>query len=223
LNPGLQRPGFFYSCHLLAAYLEVCGNPRIIYYIFKVISPLQIKKIRHFFDVLDTDKNGYIEPTDFKSVALKISEKAALPEHSKEFDNLLVQSYRIFIQVLTDLEKHEDLEIHSDEWVKFFHKNLLDKTQSGEPMIHAYITRVVYYIFNLFDKNGDQYISPDEYVRMFEVYNIDSSTSKSCFDKLDTSKDNLISKEELAQALKEFFFSSDENAPGNWIFGEWRD
>lgn len=187
-----------------------------------MISPVRKQKIEHFFNVLDTNRNQILQPDDFKSVAVNICTLAGIDKFDKRFDNTIVQSYRIFIQVLTDLEKHVELEISKDEWVLFFERNLLSDFDAAPP-IEQYITRVVYYIFNLFDINQDAVISLDEFVNMFKVYSINAEFSEHAFKQLDLNGDGVLSREELVHAVKEYFLSDEENARGNWIFGPWKD
>ncbi|MFT4738100.1 MAG: Ca2+-binding EF-hand superfamily protein [Cyclobacteriaceae bacterium] len=185
-----------------------------------MITEIRKKKIHHFFNVLDTNHNGILQPNDFKDVAIKICEYAGIDKFNKKYDNTIVQSYRIFIQVLTDLEKHIELEISKEEWVLFIEKNLISDLDASPPIDH-YITRIVFYIFNLFDINNDAVISIDEYVRMFKIYEIDPSFSQHAFEQLDRNGDKVISREEFADAVKEYFLSDDAGARGNWIFGPW--
>jgi Ca2+-binding EF-hand superfamily protein len=184
----------------------------------QMISPFRKKKIDHFFQVLDRNRNGVLQPDDFKGVAVNICELAGIDKYDKRFDNTIVQSYRIFIQVLTDLEKHIELEITRDEWIVFFERNLISDLDASPP-IARYITRVVYYIFNLFDINQDSVISKDEFVNMFDVYGIDSKYSEHAFKQLDLNDDQVLSMDEVVEAVKEYFFSEDKEARGNWIFG----
>lgn len=185
------------------------------------ITQLQSQKIRHFFKVLDNNGNRILQPDDFKDVARKICQAVDLDPASSEYELTMVQSYRMFIQIMTDLGKEEDLEITMDEFEQFFENNLVSISVDNPAPIQGYITRSVNYIFNLFDRNKDGFISIDEYVKMFEIYGIDTSYSITSFQKLDLNSDEVITKEELVKAFAEYFLSTDPNSPGNWIFGKW--
>jgi hypothetical protein len=73
----------------------------------------------------------------------------------------------------------------------------------------------------MFDQNDDKYITKAEYKDMFRVYGIDMKYLDMGFNKLDFNGDGQISKTELVQGFSDFFLSSDPDAPGNWIFGDW--
>jgi Ca2+-binding EF-hand superfamily protein len=185
------------------------------------ISDVQLKKIKHFFNVLDENGNKIIQPDDFVNVAYKICDILGIDKKGKECEHLIMQTNRIFVQIIADIGKDEDLpSITFDEWIDFFSKSLISTVPDREPL-KGYITRVVFYIFDLFDRNKDNYIAYDEYVEMFRIYSIDQSYSEKAFNSLDRNGDKVISKQELAVAFREYFLSSDPDAPGNWIFGNW--
>ena len=184
------------------------------------LSDIQRKKVEHFFRVLDNNNNGILQPNDFTDVAKKICAILGNKEGSDEYELMIVHSYRIFIQIMTDLGKYEDIRISRMEWMNFFEFDLLADAENTTK-ISSYIVRTVYYLFNLFDANGDGQISLDEYTQMFEIYGIETSHSLFSFQKLDLNDDGYLSKVEMTQAFKEYFLSSDPEAPGNWIFGHW--
>ncbi len=187
------------------------------------ISDIQRKKIGHFFNVLDNNGNGVLQPDDFTGVGRKICVSLGLVPKTKEYELTILNSYRLFIQIMTDLGKDDDVEITIEEWTRFFEYNLIVDSDTDPLPINGYIKRTVNYIFNLFDRNKDGFISADEYIQMFETYNIDISNSAESFKKLDLNDDKVISREEMITAFQEYFLSSDPDAPGNWIFGSWED
>ena len=78
-------------------------------------------------------------------------------------------------------------------------------------------------MFSLFDQDEDGYIDKKEYLDMFKAYGLYSANAMRAFDLLDLNSDEKISKQELIKAFSDFFLSSDPEAPGNWIFGDWRN
>lgn len=175
---------------------------------------LQIQKLKHFFSVLDRNGNGVLQPDDFSLIGDSISDMTNQPPRSRERLSLKVRSYRIFIQILTDLEK-EEAELSMSEWLFFCENFAFKKTKE-------YIHRTTQYIFSLFDQDGDGFIDVDEYQDMFKAYGLDMNQSQQAFDALDLNGDGKISNNEMTAAFEDFFLSKNENAPGNIIFGEWR-
>lgn len=182
------------------------------------MTTLQKSKLEYFFSILDTSGNEVLQPDDFLNVADKISDKLRYGEKSKARLKLRLKSYRLFIQILADIGKEEE-SISIDEWLNFF-----DFFNFKQPdYINRYMIRISNYIFSLFDNNFDLHINRQEYKEMFEAYNINLEDASIGFDKLDENEDQFISKKELVQGCYDFFLSSDPNARGNWIFGNWNN
>lgn len=179
------------------------------------MTEIQKTKILHFFNVLDHDGNGILEQEDFELVCESICDIRELPKNSTERLNLGIKSHVIFVQVLKDLDKGTAI-IRKEEWLKFFERQILSRSED-------YISKVSTYLFSIFDQDGDGFIDEKEYLDMFKAYGLYTAPAKKAFDLLDLNSDGLLSKEELIKAFEEFFFAKDEKAPGNWIFGDWRN
>ncbi|WP_258103213.1 EF-hand domain-containing protein [Marinoscillum sp. MHG1-6] len=179
-----------------------------------MISTIQKKKILLLFDVLDINKNGELQPDDFERVATKISDVKGYSEHSTNRLNLKVKSFRLFIQLLTDMQK-EEASISKEEWLYVFENVLLP----NERKIKGYVHRTAAYIFSLFDSNGDRVVSLNEYLNMFSVYGLEDEYAIIAFKKLDLNGDGVLQFYEVVQAFYDFFLSDSETVPGNWIFG----
>ncbi len=181
------------------------------------MNSIQKSKLEYLFAILDENHNQVLQPDDFTNVAEKISDQLGYDAQSKARLDLNLKSYRLFVQILTDMGK-QDISINLDEWLHFF--SHFHRTRPK--FIQRYITRVANYIFSLFDHNDDQMISKEEYTNMFETYGLNRDFVQIGFDKLDENSDGFISNDELMKGFYEFFLSSNEDAPGNWIFGDWR-
>jgi len=179
-----------------------------------MLSNNQRLKLEFFFSVLDVNGNGILQPDDFTLIGNRISDLIGHEIKSKQRLNLKVKSYRLFIQILTDIGK-EQTELLLDEWIDFFDTHALEMPQK-------YVIRTVNYLFSIFDQDGDGYITKDEYLDMFKAYDLDVEDVEKGFRMLDENGDKQISKEELLTAFNDFFLSTEEDSPGNWIFGDWR-
>ena len=183
-----------------------------------IFSEIQKRKVHHLFNVLDIDRNGKLQPDDFINVGRKIITQLQLDPSSRSARLILLKAYRLFVQLLIDLE-NPDMELTLWDWVEFFRNQL---QSSNGRILDYYIHRTSRYIFDLFDVNRDKLISRDEYSNMLTVYNLPQNTAKVVFEELDMNLDDIVSADEMVNGLKNFFKSSDPHAAGNMIFGEWR-
>lgn len=179
------------------------------------MTEIQENKINHFFNVLDNDGNGILESEDFQLVSESMCDIRKLEQNATERLNLSLKAHSLFVQVLKALKKDTAV-IRREEWKKFFENDVLSKQND-------YINQVSTYIFSIFDQDGDGYIDEREYLDMFKAYGLYSAPAKKAFDMLDLNGDKKISGGELVKAFEDFFLSSNEKAPGNWIFGDWRN
>ncbi|MEO9872863.1 EF-hand domain-containing protein [Ekhidna sp.] len=182
-----------------------------------VFSETQKRKVHHLFNVLDIDRNGQLQPNDFVNVGKKIVAQLQLSENSRSARLILLKSHRLFVQLLTDLNNPE-LTLTLWDWIAFFR----DQIESGDcTILDHYIQRTSRHVFDLFDMNRDKLISREEYANMLFIYNIPQSLAIQGFEELDSNQDHFISADEMVAGLDNFFKSSDPEAKGNLIFGDW--
>lgn len=175
---------------------------------------MQRHKLLHFFHVMDHDGNGVLEEEDFTLVAESLANHMGLTASSRARLELKVKAYGLFLHVLSDM-KATEARITEARWLDFGEAFILDVS-------NGYIQQSCTYLFSLFDQDRDGFIDEREYLAMFHAYDLYTANAKMAFDRLDRNSDGRISGEELVQAFTEFFMSSDPDAPGNWIFGDWR-
>ncbi|MEM7298036.1 MAG: hypothetical protein AAF391_07200 [Bacteroidota bacterium] len=185
-----------------------------------MLSELQKEKVSHYFRVvLDQDRNGVLESNDFREIGESLcvlwGYKPDTPEYDKVIDNSL-SSWRAFKAYF----ESQNAEANEEQFVKFYTKMLSPR---GESLYQKFVVKMVSGLFDAFDINEDGVISVDEYSDMFMCYHIPIRYSAKAFVKLDRDGDDFVTKKELMVAVDEFFKSSDEKAPGNWLFGFWGD
>ena len=185
-----------------------------------MLSELQQEQIAHYFNVvLDQDRNGILEEKDFVDIGESLCILWRFEPSTEEYDRVMNQcraSWKMFENYFSKQEGAADV----NQFLKFSEKML---TEESDEMYQKFVVRVVSDVFDSFDLNEDGVISINEYVEMFMCYNIPVKYSAKAFLKLDRNGDNQVSKEELLQAVDEFFKSDDESSPGNWLFGFWGD
>jgi Ca2+-binding EF-hand superfamily protein len=183
-----------------------------------MLTQLQSQKLRHFFNILDYNKNGVLQQEDFDRLGINLCDNLEIEKGTEEYEKVIQKSRRLFFQLLKDLNKTSGADISSSEWIRLFDR-IID--QQDMEKLKYYIKLTTIYIFDLFDQDKNGILSLDEFVDMFTIYHIDVSFSAKSFLKLDTNHDDCISKVELFNAVTDFFISDDPDASGNWIFGNW--
>ncbi|MEQ9305877.1 MAG: EF-hand domain-containing protein [Marinoscillum sp.] len=183
-----------------------------------MLTALQSQKLTHYFNVLDYDKSGTLERSDFTSIGANLGTLWGFPTESAEYQASVTRCGRIWEDFSDFIRKSSSGQATLEEWLKFADLNIVN---GDELLYEKHINRIAREIIELFDTDQDGYISLNEYLDLFMAYRIEIKYSAKSFTKLDENGDDLISKEELLTGIREFFRSDDEKAPGNWLFGFW--
>ncbi len=180
-----------------------------------MLSHFQEQKLNHFFNIMDHDKNGQLEQYDFEALAENYSILFGYDPGDEDFEAVRKACLRQWYDLVEFIKPGTDT-ISKDQWFEFTEKAIMG---SNYEMYNDYFTRLTDDLFSGFDSDKDGYISLMEYVDMFVAYGIEVRFSAKSFKKLDRNADEVISREELIAALKEYFFSDDPAAKGNYLFG----
>ena len=182
-----------------------------------MLSDLQKQKLGRLFNVLDSDHNGRLEKSDYDTVVSNLAKihgwQPGSPEHS-ELEGLYMTIWGN-LKALADADN--DGQVTPDEFMQF-HAQML-----STPDMYDQITiGTVDLLFEAFDANRDGFLSREDFGNFFAAYNIkDQAVTDEAFKKLDVAGKGKFSKDETLARVKEFYFSNDPAAAGNWLFGRY--
>jgi len=94
-----------------------------------------------------------------------------------------------------------------------------DKLMAQPAQFDAVILGFVKTAITLWDSNKDGKVSEEEYKSYLLSVQVTEADAADAFHRLDLNGDGFLSREELFDNLKEYYFTDDPNAPGNWFFG----
>lgn len=183
-----------------------------------MLTPLQEKKLTHYFNILDFDKNGILEKQDFTNIGINLAMNLGMHDGTPEFNSLVKRSEEIWVSFRSFMRGEVDETATLAEWLEFADKNIVNGT---DELYNKHVNAVTSEIIRMFDTDNDGYLSLEEYIELFVAYRIDVKYSAKSFVRLDTNSNEEISYDELLCAVREFYRSNDEKAPGNWLFGFW--
>jgi Ca2+-binding EF-hand superfamily protein len=178
-----------------------------------MLTNLQKRKLTRFFDVWDTDGDGVITTKDPEQVAQNLAKLQDLepgsPEHKGFYSGLM--SYQNDFLKTVDMDKSGRVTL--EEWLAYHEKMLQD-----EKRFEGTALMVIEVMFALMDRNGDGKITLEEYGECMKALRIKDLTDKD-LQKLDLNGNGILSKEDVLQLTREFFYSDDPDARGNWALG----
>lgn len=181
-----------------------------------MLTPLQLAKQRHYFGILDFDRNDKIEEDDFIAIGENLCLLRDIDEDTDTYTTIIndCKKWWEYLQDYIDDKESASFE----EWIKFVDERIVN---AEEDWYKQHIGALVRNLLDLFDTNNDGVFSVNEYIDLFISYRIEVRFAPKSFKKLDVDGNGNISREELFDAVDEFFRSDNEEAAGNWLFGYW--
>ncbi len=181
------------------------------------VATLLERKLDRRFDTYDLNKNGYIERSDFELAAQRFAEAFSAPEDSPAVTRLRDTLTRVWSDLVCASDADGDGRISREEYKKAFTLHMLeDQTELAEkyrPFIDA--------LMDVADADGDGRIDLDEHIKWYTaLMSITPDEARESFARLDRDGDGYVTREEIFQAVVEYYFSDDPEAPGNWLIGQ---
>jgi Ca2+-binding EF-hand superfamily protein len=179
------------------------------------LSVIRKQKLAHLFRLIDNTDNGSVDHKDLKNLIDRIAFARKL--NNPAFNRaLLEEKLTLLWQTLI---KMGDMDFNGrltrEEWLKFFEYGM------SEPVFYEGIIRPIESaLIDIIDTNGDGTITYSDYRDMVLAWNVNEDELSHLFRKIDLNRNGHINREEADKAIREFF-TSDEDVPGNWFFGDY--
>jgi hypothetical protein len=179
----------------------------------------QEQKISHLFDFFDFNNTKSLILEDFSDLTLRSCELLNYEPGSQPHQRIAFATTSLFHKFLALCTAGQQ-SISWEEWKAFFEKELNKDFESSK--IESFSNHIIDFIFDLFDENGDGYISDQEYRDLFQIFGIDQCDFEKSFEDLEIFKDGRLSRNELQHGIETFLTSENPEEKGNWIFGNWK-
>lgn len=177
-----------------------------------MLTDLQKKKITRLFNVVDSDRNGVLEKSDIERVSTNLCEGRGWKSGEQKWEALKARYAFTWQQVQPFADKDK---VSLEKFIEY-HDKMLNIPGAYDATVKA----MTDFIFDALDSDGDGKITLAENKAFYKAYGIDEKEADKVFPKLDLNADGHISRAELTDLVTQFFFGSDPEAPGNWLFGQ---
>ena len=180
-----------------------------------MLTDLQKRKLTRFFNVWDANSDGAITKQDPKQVAQNLAGLQGLEPGSPQYEAF----YSGFMLYQNDFIQAVDMDesgrVTLEEWLAYH-----DEMLQSEERFQGTALMAIQAMFQLMDRNADGEISLEEYGEWMRAFGVEEQTiTDEVFQKLDINGDGTLSQEETLQLTREFFYSDDPDARGNWALG----
>jgi len=182
------------------------------------MTELQKAKQIHYFNVLDANDDGLLEKRDFIDVADRIADMRGYEDGSARHSAVRKELLRIWTNARALSGAEGKAKVPLEDWLA--HE---EKVLDSDVLIHSYVQGIAQAVFDILDADSDGVISEAEYLQFFRAFRGTEDQGARAFRKLDENGDGHLTRQEFLDAVTEFHLSDDPDAPGNWLFGPYRE
>ncbi|MFB6824079.1 EF-hand domain-containing protein [Streptomyces virginiae] len=176
------------------------------------------RKLARAFTHLDADRSGVIDADDIIALGSRLLTALAEPAGSPKAEQVMGGLADFWQDLFTELDIDRDGKVTPEEYkqgmTRLYAQGGPAYDRSFRPMMRAILTIV--------DTDGDGFISPQEFHRAQEAFDtrLSPTDTEALFRRIDANGDGCLTVDELLDAVREYYTGTDEDAPGNLLFGE---
>ncbi len=182
-----------------------------------MLTELQKRKLMKLFCMYDTCNLGVLKIADFERLAQQLAELRGWKPGSADYERITSQYLfrwnRIRSEIKETLNVRNDGRVNLDEWLTYYDIVLNNRSHEKELLALAEA------VFNVIDLDESGHLDKDEWTALFRAYNIPVIYVEETFARIDLDGDGVLNKEEVLSMIREFYYSDDPNATGNYMFG----
>ncbi|WP_329438790.1 EF-hand domain-containing protein [Streptomyces sp. NBC_01426] len=180
------------------------------------MTALQDLKYGQWFRGADVDGDGFITQRDVRNMSERyIAARGATPD-SATTHQLTEGMDGFWTNVIAPMDQDGDGKVDLREMTEGFKRVLTDPAlypEQIEPVTNCF--------FDLVDLNADGKIDQAEFQQMFDaVAGVPVEDGAAAFAALDRDGSGALDRAEFHQALTEFFYGNNPDAPANHLFGK---
>ncbi|MER5871021.1 EF-hand domain-containing protein [Streptomyces sp. NPDC002044] len=176
------------------------------------------RKLERAFTHLDVNDDRVIDEHDIIGLGSRLLTALDEPADSPKAAKVMGGLVDFWVELFKELDVDKDHKLTQAEYkqgmTRLFQDDGAAYDRSFRPMVQAILTVV--------DTNGDGHISPEEFHKAQLAFDtkLDPAAADTLFAKIDKNHDGYLTVDELLDAVREYYTGTDEDAPGNLLFGE---
>ena len=183
-----------------------------------MLTELQRKKQTHYFNLVDSDKDGRITASDWAEIGRNLASMRNLKRGTPGHDGVMATMGTIWANLSKYSTDPDGTYVSLADWLLFEEEKVII---CDDESYEDYVNTIARGVFVLLDSDGDGYIGKGEYIDLAMSFWVPPKHAVPSFEILDKDGDGQISLDEFLGLILEFHRSDDATTPGNWFFGPW--
>ncbi|MCX5193322.1 EF-hand domain-containing protein [Streptomyces sp. NBC_00249] len=171
------------------------------------------RKFEHRFDLLDTDRDGYISQADFTALADRLIAGVGEPADSPKSRALHDSKAHYWTSMTRLVPAEGGGRVSRDAFVTGLAQSP-DRSKISDmvrPSVEADLA--------LADRDDDGVVDMSEFKKLYGAIGVPAAEAEEIFRTLDRDGNGELTLDEWLEAAMEFFTSTNASAPGNRILG----
>ncbi|MEW9556207.1 EF-hand domain-containing protein [Nonomuraea sp. NPDC050783] len=172
------------------------------------------RKFDKRFTLFDADGDGVLTKDDFEASAVRFLAAFGLAPDSAKGRDVLAAYASMWNALIHSADDDSDGQLTRDEFISYL--------AGQEFRTHGYAVtagRIAESILTVCDTDGDGRISYEEFAAIPGISALPDDERREVFDRLDTDASGHLDISEIHAAQRDFYRSTNPDAPGNLIFG----
>lgn len=175
---------------------------------------IQVRKLHKWFASFDADGDGVIDVLDFTGMAQLQCEAYGIAARSDTWRRLHECAHVVWRAIEQRTGTLNRAKLTRQEWVSWMGSNEYADFVVGAAIPFSLMA------FSIADADGDGRCDVNEMMAAQHRSGMSEEEIHRYFDRLDLDGDGYVTADDYAQALREFYFSDDPAARGNFIAGD---
>jgi EF-hand domain pair len=191
-----------------------------------MLTDFQKRKLMKLFSMYDACNLGVLKISDFECLAQRLADLRGWQPNTEPYEDITSKYLLLWNRMRSEI-KHKVLsqenieeattqirsQVNLEEWFIYFDIVLND------PSYHEETLALTETVFAVVDTDESGHLDKEEWANFFRVYNIPVIYVEETFAKIDLDGNGVLTKDEVLSMIKDFYFSNDPDASGNYMFG----
>jgi Ca2+-binding EF-hand superfamily protein len=177
-------------------------------------SDLQLRKLTRWFASFDVDRDGVIDVLDFTGMAQVYCEAYEVAPRSDKWRRMHHHALIVWRAIEQRIGAAHPARLTREEWLAW------PGTSEYVDFIICAAIPFSQMAFSIADADGDGRCNVYELMAAQRRSGMSEEEIHRAFDRLDRDRDGYVTADDFERAHREFYFSDDPEAPGNYLAGE---